>query len=775
MNELLTQGLVDSSRYAWQRRKRRFLLGALVLLPAIAVYFAVVQKFEVFRNALDIVDWWSKPVTLFSGTDKGVYGKIGAVISEESKDCFGASYPRWVPFWDPCIADEIENEPTAGAVDNVVRVIANQRALGLSNEIALAQNDVLQSHITNVSPLYMERLHVLYNPSKLRPSGDTDQRLVLSKANKELVNLLRKATIVTEPVGSGAHVLANLIARELGLPQSVVRPTQASENPLLSVTDPNNASALYLTLVGAPEPDIAKTLSCGCLELMSVDPALTLAIAKNYDMPVRQSNLNNKYLGTDDVLIDGVSTIGNYAFLIASKDLTRGETLTFLRFLHDNKAELGNAVAPEVSSDLLPPDCSNAKETKDRGARDEGTQDEGTKCECAQSEGATSEGMKRGGTKSECITLQLDELDFFSVFKDRVAAQKLSLLADWLLFVGSVIGAAWIGFHVCSLFLSKLKASQFYESITTVYENHFLRLQGVNDATITTGGAGDRILLRTPERSGSYEANISTIVLGAQRIQDIVERAFEAYQTGQLWISDYRQIIVTLDRNVEHFRKRLARQLNLAIRAEIPVPISTLTEYQAAGMLRLTDYVSLCAMAKNETSMRIRRITVEDGGAVAAIASELSFERQRRSNHSTGFLVSEFDANDYAGLANDADHFYGIDEGGKLIAFVLAYGRGVATEDEMNGFVRQIYDADVVIVKQVAVSKSWHRRGIATLLYRHLIDVVGQRLICAAVVNDPPNNASARFHEKLGFRLDRTDVPAPDGLPRAIWRLGDRP
>lgn len=35
-------------------------------------------------------------------------------------------------------------------------------------------------------------------------------------------------------------------------------------------------------------------------------------------------------------------------------------------------------------------------------------------------------------------------------------------------------------------------------------------------------------------------------------------------------------------------------------------------------------------------------------------------------------------------------------------------------------------------------------------------------------VNDPPNDASARFHHKFGFQ-ELTRLTPPDGLPRVVW------
>jgi hypothetical protein len=54
------------------------------------------------------------------------------------------------------------------------------------------------------------------------------------------------------------------------------------------------------------------------------------------------------------------------------------------------------------------------------------------------------------------------------------------------------------------------------------------------------------------------------------------------------------------------------------------------------------------------------------------------------------------------------------------------------------------------------------------MLYYHVLEQWQQSPVIAAVVNKPPNEASARFHKKLGFQ-ELTQLTPPDGLPRVVW------
>jgi predicted GNAT superfamily acetyltransferase len=74
----------------------------------------------------------------------------------------------------------------------------------------------------------------------------------------------------------------------------------------------------------------------------------------------------------------------------------------------------------------------------------------------------------------------------------------------------------------------------------------------------------------------------------------------------------------------------------------------------------------------------------------------------------------------------------------------------------------------LVVVKQVCTHPDWRRRGIAGQLYRAVLKHEGDRQVVAAVVSDPPNPASERFHHAMGFEPHRKQTPG-DGLERTVW------
>lgn len=133
-----------------------------------------------------------------------------------------------------------------------------------------------------------------------------------------------------------------------------------------------------------------------------------------------------------------------------------------------------------------------------------------------------------------------------------------------------------------------------------------------------------------------------------------------------------------------------------------------------------------------------------------------------------GFLVSAYTEADYRARLSTAEHFYVAVKGTEVRAFLLAYSSDRIEPDEwLNRRIKTTLGSFLVI-KQICVARDAARSGIASMLYYHLLEKWDTSPVIAAVVNQPPNEASARFHHKLGFQ-ELTRLTPPDGMPRVVW------
>lgn len=133
-----------------------------------------------------------------------------------------------------------------------------------------------------------------------------------------------------------------------------------------------------------------------------------------------------------------------------------------------------------------------------------------------------------------------------------------------------------------------------------------------------------------------------------------------------------------------------------------------------------------------------------------------------------GFLVSAYTEADYRARLESAEHFYVAVKGADVLGFLLAYSSDRVERDEwLNQRIKTTL-GNYLVIKQICVAREAARRGIASMLYYHVLEQWPKTPVIAAVVNDPPNEASARFHHKLGFQ-ELTRLTPPDGMPRVVW------
>jgi predicted GNAT superfamily acetyltransferase len=133
-----------------------------------------------------------------------------------------------------------------------------------------------------------------------------------------------------------------------------------------------------------------------------------------------------------------------------------------------------------------------------------------------------------------------------------------------------------------------------------------------------------------------------------------------------------------------------------------------------------------------------------------------------------GFLVSGYSEEVYRRRLAEAEHFYVAVKGAEVIGFILAYSDAHLESDEwLNHRIKGEFGGFLVI-KQVCTAKDAARQGVASRLYRHVLQQWNASPVIAAVVSQPENLASVAFHRGMGFEL-LTETTPPDGMARTVW------
>jgi predicted GNAT superfamily acetyltransferase len=133
-----------------------------------------------------------------------------------------------------------------------------------------------------------------------------------------------------------------------------------------------------------------------------------------------------------------------------------------------------------------------------------------------------------------------------------------------------------------------------------------------------------------------------------------------------------------------------------------------------------------------------------------------------------GFLVSDYTDEVYLRRLVSAEHFYVAVRGTDVVGFLLAYSDEQIEPDEWLNHRIKTALGSFLVIKQVCVARDAARQGVASRLYHHVLGQWTSSPVIAAVVSEPPNEASTRFHRKMGFE-ELVRLRPPDGRLRVVW------
>lgn len=134
-----------------------------------------------------------------------------------------------------------------------------------------------------------------------------------------------------------------------------------------------------------------------------------------------------------------------------------------------------------------------------------------------------------------------------------------------------------------------------------------------------------------------------------------------------------------------------------------------------------------------------------------------------------GFLVSEFNEQDYQDFLGRVNHFYVLSNGQMTAGFLLAYSSDKIRSDEwLNMHIKSLYTEPFILIKQICVHAQKSGSGLASTLFQHLFNQVPGKRFFSVIVLEPCNHRSIAFHEKLGFTKVLEIEPPGESL-RGVW------
>ena len=196
---------------------------------------------------------------------------------------------------------------------------------------ARAAVDFIRDHIRYVTPLYLERLHIIYDhgaytkvyQKMFGSSSDISPPSLGTSASvhKAVKTFFQQSKVSTGPVGSASRIFASYLRDVCEIGPFRDEGLHFAE-ALDSLMHEDDGIDIVFSMAGAPLVRVRGALQTReedggkDLRLMSIESALVPELNGRYGVKLRGSTFKDKYDGYDNT-----STIGSYAFLVTSKDV----------------------------------------------------------------------------------------------------------------------------------------------------------------------------------------------------------------------------------------------------------------------------------------------------------------------------------------------------------------------------------------------------------------------------------------------------------------------
>lgn len=523
--------VVRRPNFGW----RTFIMFVSIIL-AVSVYTFIVDFYDPESNIISSLNIFPKKQEIFSGSPGGFYITLGTEISNELEKS-GYSI-------------NLKNRFTAGGYENAINVLVTPNSYGLIQEDTIKNSDFIRDHVNYITPLYMERMHVLYRYDKAKEySGLKEPDVkISSNLNGETRKYFSKAVVSTGPVGGSGRIITSYIINHInkGLQNNKDDDSKSSKTYAystmngLSELKNGNVDVVFL-LSGAPVKSVRDTLKYkkngADIRLMSIEPSVVADLNKDYGLNLRMSDFKRKYI--DTLQSKNISTLGSYAFLIASKDVSSSDIMEFVGALHNIKSGIKKSIG------LI------------------------------------------GGEEEE---FQLDEFNFFESFKSDNSKSFYTTARNFILFLVSVTATTALAVTFLVWVVSGIKQNYYFQKIYLVVDGYMPPPLGLDD---------NNSHFPVPVVKNNLTEEVSKLVRGLNILMELTKKLHKDYQTGGVTDTHYVFLVKNIALAKNDFRVDLYRRLKVFLERENKIESEDIVKYFLAGFLDSDQHEDL--MSRVET------------------------------------------------------------------------------------------------------------------------------------------------------------------------------
>ncbi len=510
----------------------RSTITMLGIIVSVAAYYYIIDIYDPESNILTRFRVLSRNYTFFSGSPGGFYTRIGTNLENITKDRESRIL--------------IQNKKTAGGSENAIKVLTTPMSLGLIQEDTLREGDFIKKQLRYITPIYLERMHVLYRVDSAKElaqlSGDSPLRLSAG-TNLEVLKFFARSKINAGPVGSGTRVLTSYILSEINtqlrghknikLTQQIFgHPTAEAYDKLLKDNEDEKIDIVF-TIAGAPLPEVLKLLENEKhkIRLLSIDPSFVAKINKSYGANLRATDFKGIYSLSNQ---PDVATTGSYAFLVAHRDVPNYDILKILEILYQSR--------DKIRLDMgLKPDSH----------------------------------------------FQLKEFDFFGSFQAEHQESQIKTLRNILFFLVSVTVSAVGVITFLVWIVSSIKQGAYFKEINQICTSVFTKEPKLKP---------HNSVFWIPQIEGNQSMAISVLVTGLRDAHFLQSIIFHDYRTGVIMDQHHRNLFDNLNRIISKMSDQLDRRINEALDGGLKkLTRVDLRAFYTAGFLKENAYRTLLA------------------------------------------------------------------------------------------------------------------------------------------------------------------------------------
>lgn len=328
----------------YYRNKKNIAAFGIIIVLFVGIVYNFITKY--YNEDLNISSYYDlNRLKLLNPFEKAnilnLYSADGSGIYYEIADTISKTHPKYFKKGDP---------PSSGGYENPNRVLLDPNGLGFVQEDIYINGDKIKEEINYCTPLYMEKLHILYNKNSLPFRNLKNSPYLSLGCNDSLLKTaISNSRIAVGLQGSATKILSSIVLSAISKDKPSINVSSITTSLLADAMRKirNDTFDIVFFMAGQPVDTIQRTLKNHQeIGLIGIEPSVVDAINATHKSNYRYTDFSAKKDNSSTVYrkdLKDIPTLGSYSYLIANKKVKPFLIKKFvdeLSTLFNNKEEI---------------------------------------------------------------------------------------------------------------------------------------------------------------------------------------------------------------------------------------------------------------------------------------------------------------------------------------------------------------------------------------------------------------------------------------------------